>query len=56
MQRCATAAVEGATATSIVSEPSPCSPLGLSSTHSAIGLFCWLMFELAVYALLFSSQ
>jgi hypothetical protein len=30
--------------------------LGLVLNPLGIGLFCWLMFELAVYALLFSSQ
>ena len=45
--------VEGATVTSMHMEPPPCSPLDFSSTPLGIGLFCWLIFTLAVYALPF---
>ena len=34
-------------------EPPPCLPLDLFSTPLGIGLFCWLIFALAVYALPF---
>jgi hypothetical protein len=50
IQNCAVVVVEGATISPLHMEPPPCSRLDFSS---GIGLFCWLIFTLAAYALLF---
>ena len=43
--------VEGATVTSFVTEASTMLVIGLVLSIFGIGLFCWLIFTLAVYAL-----
>jgi hypothetical protein len=45
--------VEGATVTSFVTEASTMLVIGLILSMFGIGLFCWLIFTLAVYALPF---
>ena len=45
--------VEGATVTSFVTEFSTMLVIGLILSGFGIGLFCWLIFTLAVYALPF---
>jgi len=45
--------VEGATVTSFVTEASTMLVIGLILSMVGIGLFCWLIFALAVYALPF---
>ena len=45
--------VEGATVTSFVTEASAMLVIGLILSMFGIGLFCWLIFTLAVYALPF---
>jgi len=45
--------VEGATVTSLVTEASTMLVIGLILSLFGIGLFCWLVFTLAVYALSF---
>src|SRR5579875_2069513 len=51
--RCAVVVVEGATVTSFVTEASTMLVIGLILSMFGIGLFCWLIFTLAVYALPF---
>ena len=53
VQNCAAVVVEGATVTPLHMEPPPCSPLDFVLNTVGIGLFCWLIFTLAVYALPF---
>jgi hypothetical protein len=50
---CAVVVVEGATVTSFVTEASTMLVIGLILSMFGIGLFCWLIFTLAVYALPF---
>jgi hypothetical protein len=50
---CAAVVVEGATVTSFVTEASTMLVIGLILSMFGIGLFCWLIFTLAVYALPF---
>ena len=45
--------VEGATVTSFVTEATTMLVIGLILSMFGIGLFCWLIFTLAVYALPF---
>jgi hypothetical protein len=45
--------VEGATVTSVVTEATTMLVIGLILSMFGIGLFCWLLFTLAVYALPF---
>jgi hypothetical protein len=51
--RCAVVVVEGATVTPFVTEASTMLVIGLILSMFGIGLFCWLIFTLAVYALPF---
>ena len=53
VQNCAAVVVEGATVIPLHMEPPPCSPLDFVLNTVGIGLFCWLIFTLAVYALPF---
>ena len=53
VQNCAAVVVEGATVMPLHMEPPPCLPLGLVLNTVGIGLFCWLIYTLAVYALPF---
>ena len=48
---CAVVVVEGATVASLVAEPAAMLVIGLILSMPAIGLFGWLIFALAVYAL-----
>jgi hypothetical protein len=50
---CAVVVVEGATVTFFVTEASTMLVIGLILSIFGIGLFCWLIFTLAVYALPF---
>ena len=50
---CAVVVVEGATVTSFVTEATTMLVIGFILSMFGIGLFCWLIFTLAVYALPF---
>jgi hypothetical protein len=51
--RRAAVVVEGATVTSFVTEAATMLVIGIILSMFGIGLFCWLIFTLAVYALPF---
>jgi hypothetical protein len=51
--QCAAVVVEGATVSGFVTGTTAMLALGLILTFSGIGLFCWLIFTLAVYAVPF---